>query len=216
MLDICANNVNNGPGWVSGTWLKVFGFFTNSQNLEILAFLYCGEFVKNPIDKIDKHFLGQILLKVPTQSRTHFETMYWLPLEGDFYQCKCQSKFWPIFISNNSWQYIYIFLAILAIFGPFRPLYVYLFRGLRFETQGRRHQKSKTGVTMASQNVPMSFKIYNKYRGPLTHLLSGEAINLAYMPVLVPVGVIGNILSFLVSIDSLFWIIAVYLKLIHQ
>ena len=35
-------------------------------------------------------------------------------------------------------------------------------------------------------------------------LLSGEAINLAYMPVLVPVGVIGNILSFLVSIDSLF------------
>ena len=36
----------------------------------------------------------------------------------------------------------------------------------------------------------------------LSDLLSGEAINLAYMPVLVPVGVIGNILSFLVSIDS--------------
>ena len=40
-------------------------------------------------------------------------------------------------------------------------------------------------------------------------VLSGEAINLAYMPVLVPVGVIGNVLSFMVRFASLFRIVTV-------
>ena len=43
----------------------------------------------------------------------------------------------------------------------------------------------------------------NKARCKIFFFLTGEVFNQAYFPVLVPVGIVGNILSFLVSIDSL-------------
>ena len=45
---------------------------------------------------------------------------------------------------------------------------------------------------------------WNLYRFKCGHVFPGEGVAKVYMPILVPVGVIGNILSFLVGIHSSF------------
>ena len=76
-----------------------------------------------------------------------------------------------------------------------------------FETQGRHNQRYKTGVSVAPQKVLMSFnfflkKVYVAFPNKCLMFSSGDALAQYYVEVFFPVGVTGNVLSFMVGISN--------------